>query len=132
MVGCAFVDCTVRSIRVSEFEDDEHLSTLESLLCQQGAKEGLLPAELGEATDLRAKLTEVLELCEVPVTVAKKGSFGAKDAEHDLRKLLGVAELHNRAFASAEQLAISAASGLVKYLDLMANKARAHAASSGP
>ena len=122
MVGCAFVDCTVRSVRVSEFEDDEHLSTLESLLCQQGAKECLLPHELGETTDLRAKCAEVLELCEVPMTMAKKGAFASKEAEHDLRKLLGVSELHNRAFASSEQLAISAASGLIKYLDLMASK----------
>ena len=122
LVGCAFVDCSVRSIRVSEFEDDEHLSTLESLLCQQGAKECLLPVELGETTDLRSKLTEVLELCEVPTTTAKKGTFATKEAELELRKLLGVSELHNRAFASPDQLAISAASGLIKYLDLMAVK----------
>ena len=120
LVGCAFFDCTVRSIRVSEFEDDEHLSTLESLLCQQGARECLLPAEMGEPD--RAKLVEVLDLCEVPTSAAKKGSFVAKDAEADLRKLLGVSELHNRAFTSSEQLAISSACGLIKYLDLMSNK----------
>jgi DNA mismatch repair ATPase MutS len=63
LVGCAFIDCTVRSIRVSEFEDDEHLSTLESMLCQQGARECLLPAELSDADAKR--LSAVLELCEV-------------------------------------------------------------------
>ena len=44
-----------RSLRTSEFEDDENLCTLESLLCQQGTREVLLPAEL-EAADRKALL----------------------------------------------------------------------------
>lgn len=67
LVGCAFVDCTIRSIRVSEFEDDAHLSTLESLICQQGTRECLLPADLTDGE--RAKLADLCELCEVPATV---------------------------------------------------------------
>ena len=120
LVGCAFIDCQVRSIRVSEFEDDEHLSTLESLLCQQGARECLVPAELVDAE--RSAMRDVLELCEVPLTTGKKGSFQAKDAAGELRKLLGAPELHNRRlFESRDGLALSAASGLVGYLDLLAS-----------
>ena len=36
LVGCAFVDATVRSIRVFEFEDDAHLSTLEPGFTMRG------------------------------------------------------------------------------------------------
>ena len=117
LVGCAFVDCTVRTIRVSEFEDDEHLSTLESLICQQGTRECLLPAELTEPE--RAKLFELCELCEVPSTGAKKGSFSKGDVQQDLRRLLGARELHGRAFASESQLGLSAVCGLISYLELM-------------
>ena len=40
--GCAFVEVATRAIRLSEFDDDASLSTLESLLCQQGARECVL------------------------------------------------------------------------------------------
>ena len=125
LVGLAFVDCTVRSLRVSEFEDDEHLSTLESMLCQQGTRECLLPAEQTEAD--AARLKEVLELCEVPSTDAKRSTFVTKEAEADLRKLLGAGELERSGQALLEsdnpqQLALSSACGLLKYLDLMGTK----------
>ena len=35
-----------------------------------------------------------MELCEVPCSVGKKGSFAPKDAEQDLRRLLGQQERH--------------------------------------
>jgi len=119
LVGVAFVDCDARSIRTAEFEDDEHLSTLESLVCQQGTREAVLPAELNDAE--RKKLEDLMELCEVPASIGKKGSFGAKDVEQDLRRLLGRDELHGRVFESAQGLALSAACGLIKYLELMGN-----------
>jgi len=120
LVGCAFVDCTVRSIRVAEFEDDEHLSTLESLICQQGARECLLPPEQSE--NERAKLEDLAELCEVPSTVgSKKGAFAAKDVEQDLRRLVGKSELLNRAFTPS-RLCLGATSGLISYLNLMENR----------
>lgn len=124
LVGCAFVDCTVRTIRVSEFEDDEHLSTLESLICQQGTRECLLPAELSDADS--AKLHELCELCEVPSTTAKKNAFVARDVAQDLRRLLGTRELHGRAFSSDEKLGLSAACGLISYLDLMGGASDTH------
>ena len=102
---------------MSEFEDDEHFSSLESFVCQQGTKECLLPAELQPPE--HAKLTEVMELCEVPLTQASKGSFGVKDAEQDLQRLLGKEELHGRCFECPQKLALSACCGLVKYLQLM-------------
>jgi len=117
LVGVAFIDSTVRSIRMSEFEDDEHFSSLESFVCQQGTKECLLPAELQSPE--QAKLAEVLQLCEVPLTQAARGSFGTKDAEQDLQRLLGKAELHGRCFECAQKLALSSCCGLVKYLQLM-------------
>jgi hypothetical protein len=77
-------------------------------VCQQGTRECLLPVELGEAE--RARLADVMELCEVPITF-KKNAFGAKDAEQDLRRLLGTTELYGRCFESKQQLAISAGCG---------------------
>lgn len=117
LVGACFIDTSVRCIRTAEFEDDEQLSTLESLICQQGTREALVCAELGEAE--KRNLTDVLELCEVPFTSAKKGSFSTSDVQQDLRRLLGTSELHGRCFESAQGLATSAACGLVRYLELM-------------
>lgn len=37
-----------------------------------------------------------MELCEVPYSLGKKGTFAAKDAEQDLRRLLGVQVGHFR------------------------------------
>ena len=119
LVGVAFVDAGSHSIRCSEFEDDEHFSTLESLVCQQATKEGVLPPDLGDGE--RQQLAEVLELCEVPHVDGKKGSFSTKDYEQDLRRLLGKEELHGRAFESAQLLSIGAACGLLKYLDVLAD-----------
>ena len=73
--------------------------------------------ELSEAE--RKKLTGVTELCEVPLTQASKGSFGVKDAEQDLQRLLGKEELHGRCFECPQKLALSACCGLLKYLQLM-------------
>ena len=119
LVGVAFVDAGSHSIRCSEFEDDEHFSTLESLVCQQATKEGVLPPDLGDGE--RQQLAEVLELCEVPHVDGKKGSFSTKDYEQDLRRLLGKEELHGRAFESSQLLSIGAACGLLKYLDVLAD-----------
>jgi len=119
LVGVAFIDCSARTVRAAEFEDDEHLSTLESLVCQQGTRECLLPAELTGPE--RKKLEDLMELCEVPSSVGKKGTFTAKDAEQDLRRLLGSQELHGRVFESAQGLALSAICAMIKYLDLLAN-----------
>ena len=104
---------------LSEFEDDEHFSSLESFVCQQGTKECLLPAELQPAE--QTKLHELMELCEVPSTSAARGAFATKDAEQDLQRLLGTPELHGRCFESSQKLALGATCGLVKYLQLMAS-----------
>ena len=118
LVGVAFIDTTIRSIRMSEFEDDEHFSTLESLVCQQGTKECVLPTELQPAEE--TKLNELMELCEVPSSTVPRSSFGTKDAEQDLQRLLGTAQLHGRCFDGAHKLSLGACCGLIKYLQLMA------------
>ena len=65
-------------MRFSEFEDDEQLSTFESLVCQQGTRECLMAADTADAD--RAKLQEVMELCEVPLSEGKKSSFSEQHA----------------------------------------------------
>eukprot|EP00316_Scyphosphaera_apsteinii_P000388 CAMPEP_0119326074 /NCGR_PEP_ID=MMETSP1333-20130426/67397_1 /TAXON_ID=418940 /ORGANISM="Scyphosphaera apsteinii, Strain RCC1455" /LENGTH=957 /DNA_ID=CAMNT_0007334263 /DNA_START=94 /DNA_END=2967 /DNA_ORIENTATION=+ len=120
LVGLCFIDCSGRMIRTSEFEDDEHLSTLESIVCQQGARECLLPAE-GLSDPDRKQIDGIMDVCEVSVSTAPKGAFGSKHTDQDLRRLLGVEELHNRCFESSQQLAVSACGGLIKYLDMMTN-----------
>ena len=117
-MGVAFIDCAARAIRTSVFEDDEQLSTLESLICQQGTRECVLPAELGAAD--QAKLADLFEMCEVPVSTAKPNAFSARDAAQDLRRLLGgePKELHGR--HAETSLAIDACAGLISYLGLMA------------
>lgn len=117
LVGVCFADGASRSLRTSEFEDDENLCTLESLLCQQGTREVLLPAEL-EAADRKA-LLNMLEVCEVAVTDAPRGAFAQKHAEQDLRRLVGSEQpVHARAFETQQQLPVGCFSALCRHLDL--------------
>tara|TARA_B100000524_G_scaffold203349_1_gene106077 strand:+ start:150 stop:2930 length:2781 start_codon:yes stop_codon:yes gene_type:complete len=117
LVGCCFVDCCARMLRNAEFVDDESLSTLESLMCQQGACEVVIPVELVEAD--RARLKHVFDRCELKVTVGTRSSFKGKDSEQDLRRLLGVDELRGRCLATEQRLSLTAAGGLIKHLELM-------------
>jgi len=57
----------------------------------------------------------------VPLTYSKKGAFGCKDAEQDLRRLTGARELHGRAFEPASSLGLSAVCALVRYLELLSS-----------
>jgi len=117
LVGVCFADGASRALRTSEFEDDENLCTLESLLCQQGTREVLLPAEL-EAADRKA-LLNMLEVCEVAVTDAPRGAFAQKHAEQDLRRLVGSEQpVHARAFETQQQLPVGCFSALCRHLDL--------------
>ncbi|EOD21949.1 DNA mismatch repair protein muts [Emiliania huxleyi CCMP1516] len=94
LVGVCFADGASRSLRTSEFEDDENLCTLESLLCQQGTR-------------------------EVAVTDAPRGAFAQKHAEQDLRRLVGSEQpVHARAFETQQQLPVGCFSALCRHLDL--------------
>lgn len=57
----------------------------------------------------------------MPLTYSKKGAFGCKDAEQDLRRLTGARELHGRAFEPASSLGLSAVCALVRYLELLSS-----------
>lgn len=117
LVGVTFVDVSGRFIRTSEFEDDESLCTLESLLCQQGTREVLMQPEM-DVNDRRA-LELTLDASEVTTTEGAKGSFAPKHVEQDLRRLLGVeGPLHARFFETGQQLPAGCFTALSRYLDL--------------
>ncbi len=118
LVGCCFVDCGARTLRNAEFEDDESLSTLESLVCQQGVREVVVPVELVDAE--RVRLEQLFHVCDIKVTEGSRGSFKEKDSEQDLRRLLGVEELRGCCFDTKQRLSVAATAGLIKHLDLMA------------
>ncbi|KAG2734366.1 hypothetical protein G9P44_002372 [Scheffersomyces stipitis] len=90
-VGVCVIDTSNSTIQVSEFEDNDLFSNLESLLLQLGVKEVVLPSNYSakdENTE-SIKLFQVLDkIGYLVVSSVKSSFFTTKDIEQDLRKLV--------------------------------------------
>ncbi len=130
LVGVCFADTAARTLGFAQFEDDESLSTLESLLCQQAVRE-LVAADDAPPPDARA-LAGVADACELSRNLVAPKTYGATHAEADLRRLIGGADdaAATAAIATvlapsggatgddAQRLSLSAFAALYSYLDL--------------
>ncbi|KAG8840273.1 MutS-like protein, partial [Serendipita sp. 411] len=118
-LGTAFADASIRKIGVSQFAENDLFSNIESLIIQLGVKECLIQAE-GKTADYDiSKLRQVLERCNTVITERKSSEFSTKDIEQDLTRLLNGDQPIVGLPAFDSRIAMSAASGLVRYLDLM-------------
>lgn len=111
-LGICFVDVLNATIQLSEFEDNDLFSNLESLLLQMGVKEVVLPSSYQQSGEEQPnqdfiKLYQVLEkIGNIVVSTAKSSVFTSKDIEQDLSKLV-VAENHKEGEESNIELILA-------------------------
>lgn len=134
-VGVSMVDLLNRIIRVSEFEDNDLFSNLESLLLQVNVKEVIVPSNYS-ADDQSTTSSEVVKLFQtfnkiglIVVGSVKLSAFSATNIEQDLAKLV-VSDnvdsdnielvLASKAISSSEDvLSLSCCNALIQYLGLL-------------
>lgn len=128
-VGICLVDLSNSSIRVSEFDDNDLFSNLESLLIQLGVKEVIFPSnydpESKQMTDV-IKLFQTLDKVGVVMSSLKSSVFSNKDLEQDLIKLLSKEDTNVELILGSKginsndhQLSFSCLNALINYLDLL-------------
>lgn len=118
-VGVCFADASVRELGVSEFVDNDVYSNFESLIIQLGVKECLIQVDATKKDPELGKLRTIADNCNCVVSEIPPGSFGNKDIEQDLARLLRdeSAKLQHTDL----KLAMSSASALIKYLGIMSD-----------
>lgn len=129
-VGICLVDLLNNSIQVSEFDDNDLFSNLESLLLQLGVKEVILPSNYDPQDDNSEviKLYQVLDkIGGIVISSVKSSLFTNKDIEQDLGKFIATTNetnnievvLGSKGISSIEYaLSFSCCNALLHYLDL--------------
>ncbi|CAG2104239.1 unnamed protein product [Medioppia subpectinata] len=120
-IGIAFIDAIVNEISFCEFEDNEYLSHLESLLVQISPKECLICVHDKQESTAK-KLTTILDNNRILVTEVKKSSLSASNLESDLDKLLNKSdnkEITINAMLEQKWLSKEAIAGVLDYLNLL-------------
>ncbi|CAN6611513.1 DNA mismatch repair protein Msh2p [Trichomonascus vanleenenianus] len=127
-VGACFVDINTRVMGLSQFEDNELFSNLESLAIQLSVKECIVVQGRIDSIDARktdfdmAKVQDVLTRCNVAITERKGSEFSSDTVEQDIKRLLGVDESEidtTLVNALTQKLALSCSAALISYLDLL-------------
>ncbi|XP_076230523.1 DNA mismatch repair protein spel1 isoform X2 [Nomia melanderi] len=124
MIGLSCVDTTATLFSVCEFQENESFSNLESLVVTLAPKECLLIQ--GEGSYEFQTLKQVMERNNVMVTVRKKNEFSSESIVQDLNTLIKFKHGQQQNVQSLPEinlnLAMSATSALIKYLDLTSDE----------
>lgn len=89
-IGVALIDLLNTTIQVSEFDDNDLFSNLETLLLQLGVKEIIVPSNYDpqEENGDAVKLFQVLDRIGNIVVTSVKSSLFNKDVEQDLARII--------------------------------------------
>lgn len=129
-IGICLIDLSNLTIQVSEFDDNDLFSNLESLLIQLGVKEVILPSnydpENKELPDI-LKLYQILDkVGNIVISTVKSSYFTIKDIEQDLLKLLSKEDTNIELILGAKginsnefPLSFSCCNALINYLELL-------------
>lgn len=118
-VGVCFADASVRELGISEFVDNDVYSNFESLIIQLGVKECLIQIDATKKDPELSKLRTIADNCNCVVSELPAGSFGSRDIEQDLARLLR--DENSVALQTDLKLAMSSAGALIKYLGIMSD-----------
>ncbi|KAG7201856.1 hypothetical protein KM043_004574 [Ampulex compressa] len=124
LVGLSCVDVVGTLFSVCEFQDNESFSELESLVVTMAPKECLLIQ--GEGSHEFQNLKQIMERNSVMVTLRKKNEFSSESIIQDLNTLIKFKKGQQQNAQSLSEvnlnLAMSATSALIKYLDLTSDE----------
>ncbi|KAG4026293.1 hypothetical protein MFRU_042g00220 [Monilinia fructicola] len=118
-IGVCFADASVRELGVSEFLDNDLYSNFESLLIQLGVKECLIQVDRTTKDVELAKLKQIIESCGCAWTERAGGTFGTKDIEQDLARLLKDEKSAGVLPQTDLKLAMGSAAALINYLGVL-------------
>lgn len=133
-IGICLIDLLNSSIQVSEFDDNDLFSNLESLLLQLGVKEVILPSNYDpqDESNEAIKLYQVLDkIGGIVISSVKSSLFTNKDIEQDLGKFISTTNdlnnievvLASKGISSIEfSLSLSCCNALLHYLDLFSQE----------
>ena len=105
-IGIAFVDSITNEMSFCEFEDNNYLSLLESLLVQISPKECLIPIKDKTESEVSKKLSKLLDSNRILVTEVKKNCFNSSNLDSDLKKLV-VKKVDKEITLNSESIVIS-------------------------
>ncbi|XP_050447674.1 DNA mismatch repair protein Msh2 isoform X2 [Cataglyphis hispanica] len=124
VVGLSCVDVVSTLILVAEFQDNESFSNLESLIVTLAPKECLLIQ--GEGSYEFQTLKQLIERNNTMVTLRKRNEFSSDSIIDDLNTLIKFKKGQKQNAQSLPEvnlnLAMSATSALIKYLDLTSDE----------
>jgi DNA mismatch repair protein MSH2 len=131
-VGVAYADSSSREIGISQFQDNESFSNVESFIIQLGVKEMLMME--AEKDEDAAKLRTLVERCNVVVTTRKKGrlavllqlqtsrnraaEFKDTNIEQDLTRLVQDSDKKQLEAHYTQKEAMASCAALISYLSL--------------
>lgn len=138
-IGVCLVDLLNQTIQVSEFEDNDLFSNLESLCLQLGVKEVILPANYDPQDESNGdviKLYQVLnKIGNIVIGTVKSSLYTHKDIEQDLSKIVvsdnadGTGDDLNNTIelilaskginTTDYSLSLSCCNALIEYLDIL-------------
>lgn len=140
-IGVCLIDLLNQTIKLSEFEDNDLFSNLESLCLQLGVKEAILPSNYdpsGESDGDVIKLYQVLnKIGNIVIGSVKSSLFTHKEIEQDLEKIVvsdspdKQEDLNNsielilasKGISSTDfTLSLSCCNALISYLDILNNE----------
>lgn len=140
-VGVCCIDSSNKTVQLSQFDDNELFSNLESLLLQLGVKEVVIPSNY-EPTSENIEIQKLFQVIDkignIVITQVKSSLFNTKDIDQDLSKLI-VSDNHkpgdqqdnielilvSKGINSSEfNLSLSGANALIHYLSLLSEDSR--------
>ena len=120
-VGVAYANATTRELGACAFVDDEQYCTLESVLCQIGAKECVVLKENSESPEGR-RLRDVVARCGALATERPSRDYDVQDLESDLGRLLrGNVETHRAVID--QQHAAACLAAVLRFSEMLADSA---------
>ncbi|XP_076668549.1 DNA mismatch repair protein spel1 isoform X3 [Andrena cerasifolii] len=124
VVGLSCADTTATLFSVCEFQDNESFSNLESLIVTHAPKECLLIQ--GDGSYEFQTLKQLMERNNIMITLRKKIEFSSDSIVQDLNTLIKFKKGQQQTVQSLPEinlnLAMSATSALIKYLDLTSDE----------
>jgi len=127
IVGAGFINNDKKVLQIVEFEDNDYLSYLESLIIQlnnEANKETKFQVLINMPNDesYNSRITDILSQCEVEFTVGNKKDFTTKDAELMLSSLLSNSIQYYDEEISKD-LSLGALRSAINFTDIHSNRA---------